>query len=128
MNFHDIAKKAHGGDREALTLLIIEAPKGMMGDKSPEEFAKHMSEDKSACEKMSDMEYTSKNAFDAYAEEHGDPVQESGDFTAVGSDIKVLLDNWTERDPSTPAGKYYEDLKSLYEKQYETYEDEASEE
>ena len=27
MNFHDIAKKAHGGDKDSMTLLIIEAPK-----------------------------------------------------------------------------------------------------
>ena len=40
INFHDLATKAHGGDKESLAILIIEAPKGMMGNLSPEEFAK----------------------------------------------------------------------------------------
>jgi len=29
-----------------------------------------------------------------------------------------LLDSWTERDSSTPAGKYYEDLKQVVERSF----------
>lgn len=36
----------------------------------------------------------------------GDPV----------SDMKSLLDTWTERDPSTTAGQYYQDLKLVVDK------------
>jgi hypothetical protein len=111
MNFHDIAKKAHGGDNEAMTLLIIEAPNGMQGERSPEEFAEQLSLDEGACGKMEEMDYTSKNSFDAYAEEHGGPEEESG----VQNELGELLSGWTERDPETDAGKYYYDLKNFLE-------------
>jgi hypothetical protein len=117
MNFHDIAKKAHGGDKESMTLLIIEAPKGMQGDRSAEEFAEYLASDSGACKKMEDMDYTSKNTFDAYAEEHS----EEGPHD-LQSDLQGLIDNWTERDPSTLAGQYYEDLKSVMDRQFGTQE------
>ena len=32
------------------------------------------------------------------------------------SDMQSLLDTWTERDPSTTAGQYYQDLKAVVDK------------
>ncbi len=32
------------------------------------------------------------------------------------SDMQHLLDTWTERDPSTTAGQYYQDLKAVVNK------------
>lgn len=116
INFHDLAKKAHGGDKESLAILIIEAPKGMMGGMSPEQFAEKLAGDKSACEGMSDMDYFSKESYDPYneySEEHGDEGPSD-----MQSDIQGLLDSWTERDPETMAGKYYEDLKSLFDRHF----------
>lgn len=116
INFHDLAKKAHGGDKESLAILIIEAPKGMMGGMSPEQFAEKLAGDKSACEGMSDMDYFSKESYDPYneySEEHGDEGPSD-----MQSDIQGLLDSWTERDPETVAGKYYEDLKSLFDRHF----------
>ena len=113
MKFHDLAKKAHGGDKEALSILVIEAPRGMMDGMEPEGFAEMMANDESMCEKMGEMDHFSKNVFDAYADEHS----EKGPHD-LQSDLQSLLDNWTERDPNTPAGKYYEDLKMLVERQF----------
>tara|TARA_R110000751_G_scaffold66394_2_gene135623 strand:+ start:912 stop:1283 length:372 start_codon:yes stop_codon:yes gene_type:complete len=117
MNFHDIAKKAHGGDKESMTLLIIEAPKGMQGERSPKEFAEQLSSDKGACGKMEDMDYTSKDVFDSYADDYSE--EEPHDLQ---SDLQGLLDGWKERDPDTPAGKYYEDLKAILDRQFGTEE------
>tara|TARA_Y100001937_G_scaffold11738_4_gene14639 strand:+ start:6646 stop:7041 length:396 start_codon:yes stop_codon:yes gene_type:complete len=69
MNFHDMAKKAHGGDKEAMSLLIIEAPSGMMGAKSPEEFAEMLASDESMAEKMGGMDHFSKDSYNAYENE-----------------------------------------------------------
>lgn len=117
MNFHDIAKKATGGNKEALTLLIIEAPQGMQGDRSPEEFAEHLSSDEGACGKMEDMDYTSKDVFDSYADDYSEEGPND-----LQSDLQGLLDGWSDRDPNTPAGKYYEDLKAVFERQFGTEE------
>tara|TARA_Y100000401_G_scaffold38880_1_gene29423 strand:+ start:10317 stop:10715 length:399 start_codon:yes stop_codon:yes gene_type:complete len=68
INFHDLAKKANSGDKEALSILVIEAPPGMMSDMSPEDFAKMISEDKSMAEKMGGMDHFSKDSYDAYAD------------------------------------------------------------
>ena len=69
MNFHDMAKKAHGGDKEAMSLLIIEAPSGMMGAKSPEAFAEMLASDSSMAEKMSGNHF-SKDSYEEYADKH----------------------------------------------------------
>lgn len=69
MNFHDMAKKAHGGDKEAMSLLIIEAPSGMMGAKSPEAFAEMLASDESMAEKMSG-DHFSKDSYEQYADKH----------------------------------------------------------
>ena len=116
INFHDLATKAHGGDKESLAILIIEAPKGMMGGMSPEKFAEKLAGDKAACDGMSDMDYFSKESYDPYneySEKHGDEGPSD-----MQSDIQGLLDSWTERDPETMAGKYYEDLKALFERHF----------
>ena len=116
INFHDLAKKAHGGDKESLSILIIEAPKGMMGDLAPEQFAEKLAGDKAACDGMSDMDYFSKESYDPYneySEKHGDEGPSD-----MQSDLQGLLDSWTERDPETDAGKYYQDLKVLFERQF----------
>ena len=68
INFHDLATKAHGGDKESLAILIIEAPKGMMGNLSPEEFAKKLTEDSGMAEQMNGMDHFSKDSYDAYAD------------------------------------------------------------
>ncbi len=57
MDFGKLAKKAHSGDKEALSILVIEAPAGMMGDMSPEEFAKKLAEDSGMAEEMSWMDH-----------------------------------------------------------------------
>ena len=113
INFHDLAMKAHGGDKDAMSVLIIEVPKGTMNGMSPEELVKKMVGDKSMCDKMSEMDHFSKDSFDAYAEEHSEEGPND-----LQSDIQGLLDSWTERDPSTMAGKYYEDLKNMFERNF----------
>ena len=112
MNFNDIAKKAHGGDKEAMTLLIIEAPKGVQGDRSPKEFAEHLSSDECACKEMEDMEYTSKEAFDPYSDysdQYDAPKEESG----IQHELEMMLEGWSGSDPDSDAGRYYQDLKAL---------------
>ena len=101
INFHDLAKKAHGGDKEAMSLLIIEVPKGTMNGMSPEQLVEKMSADEP------------KDSYDAYAEEHSEDGPND-----LQSDLQGLLDSWTERDPSTTAGKYYEDLKQAVERNF----------
>ena len=113
MKFHDLAKKAHGGNKEALSILVIEAPRGMMDGMEPERFAEMLANDESMCEKMGEMDHFSKNVFDAYADEHSKEGPDN-----LKSDIQTLLDNWTERNPETLAGKYYEDLRMLFERQF----------
>ena len=116
INFHDLAKKAHSGDKESLSVLVIEAPAGMMGDMAPEQFAEKLAGDKSACKEMGEMDFFSKEAYDPYSEyveEHGDEGPSD-----LQSDLQSLLDAWTERDPETDAGKYYQDLKTLVERQF----------
>lgn len=118
INFHDLAKKAHGGDKESLSVLVIEVPKGMMGDMAPEQFAEKLAGDKSACKDMGEMDFFSKEAYDPYSEyveEHSSGDDGSSDLQ---SDLQGLLDAWTERDPETDAGKYYGDLKTLVERQF----------
>ena len=112
INFHDLAKKAHGGDKEAMSLLIIEVPKGTMNGMSPEQLVEKMSADEPMCEKMKG-DHFSKDSFDAYAEEHSEEGPND-----LQSDLQGLLDSWTERDPSTTAGKYYEDLKQAVERNF----------
>lgn len=68
INFHDLAKKAHGGDKEALSILVIEAPAGMMDDMSPEGFAEMLSQNQEMAEKMGGMDHFSKNSYDAYGD------------------------------------------------------------
>lgn len=116
INFHDLAKKAHGGDKESLSILIIEAPKGMMGNMAPEQFAEKLAGDESACKDMADMDFFSKESYDPYSEY----AEEAGDEgpSDLQSDLQSLLDAWTERDPETDAGKYYQDLKTLVERQF----------
>jgi len=113
INFHDLAMKAHGGDKDALSVLIIEVPKGTMNGMTPEQLVGKMVGDKSMCKKMGDADHFSKNSFDAYAEEHSEEGPND-----LQSDLQGLLDSWTERDPSTPAGKYYEDLKQVFERSF----------
>jgi hypothetical protein len=117
INFHELAKKAHGGDKEALTVLIIESPKGLMGDMSPEAFAEKLSGDESACKDMGEMDFMSKEAYDPYAEYSEEHSGDEGP-SDLQSDLQGLLDSWTERDPETDAGKYYQDLKVLFERQF----------
>tara|TARA_R110000824_G_scaffold11481_3_gene50070 strand:- start:2977 stop:3396 length:420 start_codon:yes stop_codon:yes gene_type:complete len=114
MNFNKIAKKAHGGDKEALTILVLEAPSGMMKGSSPEEFAKQAAGDESMCEKMASMDHMSKDAFSAYS----DDVMDDRSGSDVKSDLMSLLENWTERDESTLAGQYYYDLKKVVDDHY----------
>jgi hypothetical protein len=117
MDFHDIAKKAHGGDKEAMTLLIIEAPKGVQGDRSPEEFAEQMAGDSCACDKMKEMDYTSKEAFDPYADyadQYDAPKEESG----IQHELEMMLEGWSGADPDSDAGRYYQDLKTLVESHF----------
>ena len=114
MDFNKIAKKAHGGDKEALTILVLEAPSGMMNGSSPEEFAKQAAGDESMCEKMASMDHMSKDAFSAYS----DDVMDDRSGSDMKSDLMSLLDSWTERDESTPAGQYYYDLKKVVDSHY----------
>ena len=118
INFHDLAKKAHGGDKESLAILVIEVPKGMMKGMAPDKFAEKLAGDKSACDEMGEMDFFSKESYDPYteySEEHGSGDEGPSDMQ---SDIQGLLDSWTERDPETTAGKYYEDLKVLFERHF----------
>jgi len=112
LNLKNLAKKANGGDKEALTILILEMPSGLMGDMKPEEFAKKMDEDGEYADDVCKMERPYEDAFSAYSEEH-DP----GDSNVEG-DIAGLLEAWTERDPDTDAGAYYNDLKELHSKHF----------
>lgn len=111
----ELAKKANGGNKEALTVLVLEIPSGIMGDMKPEEFSKKMEEDDAFSEYVNKQERPYSNSFSAYEEEDvgGAPGPE-----VVENDIQSLLDDWTERDPETPAGSYYNDLKSLHEKHF----------
>tara|TARA_Y100000401_G_C8300441_1_gene213745 strand:- start:556 stop:948 length:393 start_codon:yes stop_codon:yes gene_type:complete len=113
INFHDLAMRAHGGDKDAMSVLIIEVPKGTMNGMSPEELVKKMVGDKSMCDKMGEMDHFSKDSYDAYAEEHSEEGPND-----LQSDLQGLLDNWTERDPSTVAGQYYEELKEVVERSF----------
>tara|TARA_R100001015_G_C4634064_1_gene199869 strand:- start:99 stop:488 length:390 start_codon:yes stop_codon:yes gene_type:complete len=72
MDFGKLAKKAHSGDKEALSILVIEAPAGMMGDMSPEEFAKKLAEDSGMAEEMGGMDHFSKDSYDAYGDKESD--------------------------------------------------------
>tara|TARA_R100001594_G_scaffold11979_1_gene26841 strand:+ start:6675 stop:7016 length:342 start_codon:yes stop_codon:yes gene_type:complete len=107
----ELAKKANKGDKEALTILVLEMPSGIMGNMKPEEFSKKMEEDDAFSEYVNKQERPNKDAFNPYEEDDMD----SG---SVESDVAMLLENWTERDPETTAGSYYQDLKELYEKHF----------
>ena len=111
----ELAKKANGGSKEALTVLVLEMPGGIMGDMKPEEFSKKMEEDDAFSEYVNKQDRPYSNSFSAYEEDEIGADSGSG---AVAGDIESLLDSWTERDPETPAGSYYNDLKSLHEKHF----------
>tara|TARA_R110001583_G_scaffold180956_2_gene338157 strand:+ start:3935 stop:4330 length:396 start_codon:yes stop_codon:yes gene_type:complete len=114
MNFNKLAKKARGGSKEALTILVLEAPSEMMSGSSPEEFAEQAAGDESMCEKMASMDHMSKDAFSAYS----DDVMDDRSGSDMQSDLMSLLEGWTERDESTPAGQYYHDLKKVVDSHY----------
>lgn len=44
MKFHEMAKKAMGGDQDAMELIVIKAPKGAMDGMSPMEFIKKIAD------------------------------------------------------------------------------------
>ena len=66
---------------------------------------------------MGEMDFMSKEAYDPYAEYSKEHSGDEGP-SDMQSDIQGLLDSWTERDPKTMAGKYYEDLKVLFERHF----------
>lgn len=113
----ELAKKANGGSKEALTILVLEMPSGIMGDMKPKEFSKKMEEDDAFSEYVNKQERPYSNSFSAYEEEDVGCAPGPGPG-AVENDIQSLLDDWTERDPETPAGAYYNDLRSLHEKHF----------
>jgi hypothetical protein len=102
----NLAKKANGGDKEALTILILDVPSHAMKGMEPEEFSKKMEGDDTFSEYVSGLDRPSK---EEYAPE------ESGGYIPA-DEIGALLDAWTEQDPETPAGSYYQDLRSVFEK------------
>lgn len=69
MNFRKLAKKAHGGDKEALSVLVIEAPAGMMGNMSPESFAEMLNGNEEMLDQMSSKDHFSKDSYDPYETE-----------------------------------------------------------
>tara|TARA_Y100000034_G_C6800155_1_gene358906 strand:- start:563 stop:949 length:387 start_codon:yes stop_codon:yes gene_type:complete len=107
-----LAKKANGGDKEALTILVLEMPHGAMKDMEPEQFAEKMANDDVFSEYVEGQDRFFKDSF--YP--HGCPEEDADMSMDMKSDIKGLLDAWTERDPDTPAGGYYHDLLALSEK------------
>ena len=114
LDLKKLAKKAHGGDKEALTILVLEMPHGAMKDMKPEEFAEKMSNDDVFSEYVESQDRFFKDAF----QPNGDSEEDADMSMDMKSDIKGLLDAWTERDSDTPAGGYYHDLLGLFEKHF----------
>jgi len=117
LDLKKLAKKANGGDREALTILVLEMPGGAMGDMKPKEFAKKMDEEDSFSEYVDKQDRPSKDSYSAYEDDDMDEDVEDGGTLEEG--VMSLLESWTERDPDTPAGMYYQELKELCDKHCE---------
>ena len=112
LDLKKLAKKANGGDKQALTILVLEMPSGAMGEMKPKEFSKKMEEDDSFSEYVDKQDRPSKDSYSAYEDDDMDgPSMEEG--------VMSLLESWTERDPDTPAGMYYQELKELCDKHCE---------
>ena len=123
LDLKKLAKKANGGDKEALTILVLEMPHGAMKDMEPEQFAEKMANDDVFSEYVESQDRFFKDSFDP----HECPEEDADVSMDMKSDVKGLLDAWTERDPDTPAGGYYHDLLGLFEKHYAAVQSEAEE-
>jgi len=113
-----LAKKANSGDREALTILILDVPSHAMKGMEPEEFSKKVEEDDVFAEYVSNTDRPSKEMYHP-DDEYKDGSEDEGDAedgSVAMEEVKSLLDSWTERDPETAAGSYYNDLMMVYEK------------
>ena len=116
---HDLkslAKKANGGDKEALTILILDVPSHAMKGMEPEEFSKKMEGDDTFSEYVTGLDRPSKKEYAPNGGDEYDSEEEPSGGSVPLDDVKMLLDQWTERDPQTPAGSYYQDLLSVFEK------------
>jgi hypothetical protein len=46
----------------------------------------------------------------------GPEASAESEIDSLLSELQALLDAWTERNPDTPAGRYYHELSSVYDK------------
>tara|TARA_R110002110_G_scaffold10631_2_gene52503 strand:+ start:11403 stop:11825 length:423 start_codon:yes stop_codon:yes gene_type:complete len=77
MKFKELAKKAGGGDKKSVTILMMVLPEGQMPEgKDPEEYAKEMSEDDSVADydlEDDDMDFVDKMNVSDDDVKHDDP-------------------------------------------------------